>query len=874
MAKDEHSTLNKSESLESHDFGGCEVSGMVSKFETTRVILCGGADVGVRACMRTPRCVRESVTGLSSSRLLGKWYAILIVVRQRTVYDTIMTFPPLKVWACSAFVFLGVLTIAQMARAADTQPPTVTITQPRNGSTLNGVVTIAASARDNVGVASVSFKLDGAPVGSLILSPPFKLFLNTAGLAKGVHSLLAVATDTAGNIGLSPLVQITVTNPALYTLGPGPFTVTNLGYVISANTIDSTAFFQLSNDTHFVSDYIGNYGSTPLQILDVDLTQGTARLTNGVNGRNNGTWTLYPNGKIYLASSEANGAGYFMEYNPTTGTTRQIAQTTGYWSQTADIGDDGWVYIGEFPCAYVDRYNPNTDTFQSLGNMESETNTDFGSYAYTLGADTRYLYVTIGESPWFLVVYDTQTTSTTRYWATNGDSGAGIEHGTNGFWYYYRGIPTPTYHVVWYQLTNGVPVLLANPPTGLFIQNVQQGNMVHGVANSSLVGISNVNLDYALPNSSSNYAIIRWQTVGATNWQSVSIGGFRLDPLTVFRLYPWDSTHLLSFGFTYGPVFTWDINSHQTTTLGSPQCDVYDIIFGQGSPPVVAYFSAYPTTMLRYDPSRPWTLVASTTNFFNTNINPYQISLTIGKHDFFSAFGADGMVYVAAEHERNSVGGELGWWDPVTGTNSSLRTPFTNAVDTPSDLKPALAGTKLVYVGAVDTNLFIFDVATKTITNIIPISLPGVSNLDKVVEVAPGIMLGDAGNIIFEVNITNGAIVQTNTFHGGGAAFVVNTSQYNNRLVLGPDGYVWLPITATNSYNQFTEYYICRVNPANGSSTNLIDVGYFGFSPPNLMFNGGDMYLYGATNLCRIQGVLTPVGPTQPLGLSVVPPGQ
>jgi hypothetical protein len=38
--------LNKSESLESPDFGGCEVSGMVSKFETTRVILCGGADVG------------------------------------------------------------------------------------------------------------------------------------------------------------------------------------------------------------------------------------------------------------------------------------------------------------------------------------------------------------------------------------------------------------------------------------------------------------------------------------------------------------------------------------------------------------------------------------------------------------------------------------------------------------------------------------------------------------------------------------------------------------------------------------------------------------------------------------------------------------
>jgi hypothetical protein len=66
----EHSTLNKSESLESPHFGGCEVSGMVSKFETTWVILRDDADGGVRACMRTPRCAREPVTGLCSSRLL------------------------------------------------------------------------------------------------------------------------------------------------------------------------------------------------------------------------------------------------------------------------------------------------------------------------------------------------------------------------------------------------------------------------------------------------------------------------------------------------------------------------------------------------------------------------------------------------------------------------------------------------------------------------------------------------------------------------------------------------------------------------------------------------------------------------------------
>jgi hypothetical protein len=106
-----------------------------------------------------------------------------------------------------------------MARAADTRPPSVKITQPTNGSTLSGIVGIAASATDNVAVASVSFKLDGAACASPLTSPPFSLPLNTASLVNGVHSVLAVATDTAGNTSRSPLVQINITNQPSYQLG-------------------------------------------------------------------------------------------------------------------------------------------------------------------------------------------------------------------------------------------------------------------------------------------------------------------------------------------------------------------------------------------------------------------------------------------------------------------------------------------------------------------------------------------------------------------------------------------------------------------------------------------------------------------------------
>ena len=353
-------------------------------------------------------------------------------------------------------VFLGVLTVAQLARAADTQPPSVTITQPTNGSTLGGVVGIAASATDNVAVASVSLQLDGAAVVSPLTSPPFKLLLNTARLANGGHSLLAVATDTAGNSSRSSLVQITVTNPARYTLGPGPFTMEDFGSPMSGCSIDREAFFQLSNNTHFICDYIGNYSVSPIQILDVNLTQGTVRLTNSSVGRS-GNWcfVLYTNGLIYEATM---APGVLFSYNPATGATRQIAQTTGGSPQYSDIGDDGWIYLGEYPCAYVDRYNPNTDTFQRLGNMETDTNGNFGSYAYYVGADSRYVYITDGESPWYLVVYDTLTTNLTQYWKTSGDSIETLRHGTNGYWYYLRENSTNGLIPTWYIFTNGAPV--------------------------------------------------------------------------------------------------------------------------------------------------------------------------------------------------------------------------------------------------------------------------------------------------------------------------------------------------------------------------------------------------------------------------------
>ena len=96
---------------------------------------------------------------------------------------------------------------------SDTTPPTVSITAPVAAATLNGTVNVTANAADNVAVASVQFRLDGADLGSPDTSAPFSVAWDTLTAAAGGHTLTAVARDGAGNPTTSAPVAVTVDNP-------------------------------------------------------------------------------------------------------------------------------------------------------------------------------------------------------------------------------------------------------------------------------------------------------------------------------------------------------------------------------------------------------------------------------------------------------------------------------------------------------------------------------------------------------------------------------------------------------------------------------------------------------------------------------------
>ena len=100
-------------------------------------------------------------------------------------------------------------------QAADTTPPTVALTAPKGGQTVDGnVVALAASAFDNIGVARVKWYVDGSEVATDSDGEPWARTWDSRKVSNGSHRLLAKARDAAGNWGSSVSIVVTVDNAA------------------------------------------------------------------------------------------------------------------------------------------------------------------------------------------------------------------------------------------------------------------------------------------------------------------------------------------------------------------------------------------------------------------------------------------------------------------------------------------------------------------------------------------------------------------------------------------------------------------------------------------------------------------------------------
>lgn len=97
-------------------------------------------------------------------------------------------------------------------QVTDSTPPTVTMTSPSNNAQVAGNVTVSANASDNVAVAGVRFRVDGANLMNEEIDSPYLLTWDTTQAVNGTHTITATARDGAGNTSTTNPITVTVAN--------------------------------------------------------------------------------------------------------------------------------------------------------------------------------------------------------------------------------------------------------------------------------------------------------------------------------------------------------------------------------------------------------------------------------------------------------------------------------------------------------------------------------------------------------------------------------------------------------------------------------------------------------------------------------------
>ena len=124
----------------------------------------------------------------------------------------------------------------------DLASPTVGLVTPAAGATVDGIVTVTATAADDVGVTSVQFLLDGAPLGAAVSAAPYQVEWPTTTATNGAHTLTAVARDAAGRETTAAAVIVNVLNdttaPTVVLTSPSAGTTVHGEITVAATAVD------------------------------------------------------------------------------------------------------------------------------------------------------------------------------------------------------------------------------------------------------------------------------------------------------------------------------------------------------------------------------------------------------------------------------------------------------------------------------------------------------------------------------------------------------------------------------------------------------------------------------------------------------------
>jgi len=172
------------------------------------------------------------------------------------------------------------------APPTDTTSPSISLTAPSQGSTVSGMVTLTATATDNVGVVGVQFHLNGTNWGAEDTTNTYSVSWDTTGVAPGQYSLTATARDAAGNATTATPVSVTVDAPPDSTPPsiPGTFTAQvdssseiSLNWAASTDNVGITGYDIFRNGGFMATTTTTSYQDTNLAPLTTYTYTVTAR---------------------------------------------------------------------------------------------------------------------------------------------------------------------------------------------------------------------------------------------------------------------------------------------------------------------------------------------------------------------------------------------------------------------------------------------------------------------------------------------------------------------------------------------------------------------------------------------------------------------
>lgn len=290
--------------------------------------------------------------------------------------------------ATSAGVSVQVLNI-------ETVPPVVTLTSPANGATVGGgSVALAATATDNVAVASVTFLVDGSPVNT-DLSSPYSFSWSLSGVSNGSHQIAARAADNSGNVAVTPAITVTVDNAAPVISGVAASSITTTSAIISWQTNEAS-------DSQVVYGLTSSYGSA--SAVSGSLVTSHSVLISGLSGAKTYHFQVKSTDGVGNLASSSDGTFNTPKQGPKVKLSASTLAGTVYLNGDVVVVEaDVTPGSGNLSSVQLLHTSVNGTTYSSPATMKLVS---AGHYAYWI--DTLGLNGTAGTVQYYVSVMDDQ----------------------------------------------------------------------------------------------------------------------------------------------------------------------------------------------------------------------------------------------------------------------------------------------------------------------------------------------------------------------------------------------------------------------------------------------------------------------------------